>query len=162
MSRIKLITLNIVLVIGMAGAVSACGDSGGGSRSPQSLALPEHTENEFFADTQALEASENQLGNLGLKYQDTRDSAGGRTYSWDMEYLNSFGQKNPQVQKTDMIKALEAYVKNADQYLAKYSTDFQLKKNSGQLESKKLIDEVREVIKVKSDVAKRSIEALRK
>lgn len=152
----------LVLVLGVT--LAACGKGGGSANNGGTNSLPSYTEAEFTTDLQKLNATEKGLEDVGLKFKtDFADSNGmsTTTFSWDMDFLESYFRSHPSASQKDMIPALENYVKVANAYTQKYSTGFNLKKSDGTVEAKQLLETVKKGIDAKVDVANKTINKLK-
>ena len=94
-----------VLALSLATGCGGSGDVGGPAEDP------------FKVDTRALLSNEQALEHAaGFRFQ-----TDGRTYRWDMRYMEDFSLRNPAVQNPHIIAALERFVASAETCLSRHA-----------------------------------------
>lgn len=158
--------IQILTVASISWSLAACssGGSSGGSDNPSPQAASTViSESEHSADLINLNNTETGLEGSGLKFKTDfsfRNGVGTTSYSWDKTFMNAYLMNNPDVNIEDLIVPLENYINVVNQYLKKYAGQFQIKTDSGEVETKELLKSHRDELDAKVKLAKSTIESL--
>lgn len=158
----KLLVLFFSTVISLV--LSACGGSsggGGGSAPNQGGGLATISEQEATSDLTNLNTKEYVLSSAGLKFMTKENADSSTTYYWNNDVLTNYVTNNPSSFKTEMTNSLNSYISTAEAYLAKYSQNFNLKKDDGTISSMTLKSSVKDEINAKISLSRQTIEKLK-
>jgi hypothetical protein len=164
MSRFLLALSFLVALSGCEGAGGGGAGDAAGSASSSSENLPVYSKSEFVADSTALNEQEDSLAKLGLKFKmgfNYQNGISTRSCEWDKGFLSSFQESNATPSDANWIDALEKYVAAVESHVSKYGSGFNLKGDDGSVSAKKLTDGVKDDFKLKLEVVRKTITALK-